>query len=112
MATLKMGSTTMLTESSGALTVNASNPTVTLGSNATFPAGHVIQTTINTHGTTNTNLVSVSDWTDTVITGSITTSSATNSVIMHYSFSFYHNNQSSDFGAGFRVKRVHSGGTG
>ena len=41
MATLKMGSTTMLTESSGALTINASNPTVTLGSNTTFPAGHM-----------------------------------------------------------------------
>ena len=44
MATLKLGSTTMLTESSGALTINASNPTVTLGSNATFPSGHIIQT--------------------------------------------------------------------
>ena len=42
MATLKMGSTTVLTESGGALTINASNPTVTLGSNTTFPAGHVI----------------------------------------------------------------------
>jgi hypothetical protein len=36
MATLKMGSTTMLTESSGALTVNVSDPTITLGSNTTF----------------------------------------------------------------------------
>lgn len=53
MPTLKLGSTTALTESSGALTVNVANPTITLGSNATFPdmsnctfpAGHVIQTT-------------------------------------------------------------------
>lgn len=44
MPTLKLGSTTALTESSGALTVNVANPTVTLGSNATFPAGHIIQT--------------------------------------------------------------------
>jgi len=36
MATLKMGSTTMFTESSGALTVNVSDPTITLGSNTTF----------------------------------------------------------------------------
>ena len=61
MPTLKLGSTTELTESSGALTINVANPTVTLGSNATFnapnlgtpsavtltnatfPAGHVIQ---------------------------------------------------------------------
>ena len=40
MPTLKLGSTTALTESSGALTINVANPTVTLGSNATFPAGH------------------------------------------------------------------------
>ena len=48
MPTLKLGSTTALTESSGALTINVANPTVTLGSNAditgcTFPAGHVLQ---------------------------------------------------------------------
>jgi hypothetical protein len=36
MATLRMGSTTMLTESGGALTVNVSDPTITLGSNTTF----------------------------------------------------------------------------
>ena len=36
MPTLKLGSTTALTETSGALTINVANPTVTLGSNATF----------------------------------------------------------------------------
>jgi hypothetical protein len=41
MATLKLGSTTVLTETGGALTIGVSNPTVTLGSNTTFPAGHV-----------------------------------------------------------------------
>lgn len=55
MPTLKLGSTTALTESSGALTINVANPTVTLGnnttfgsdvslSNASFPAGHIIKT--------------------------------------------------------------------
>ena len=51
MPTLKLGSTTALTESSGALTINVANPTVTLGSNATFtdmsnctfPTGHVVK---------------------------------------------------------------------
>ena len=53
MPTLKLGSTTALTESSGALTINVANPTVTLGSNttfggdvslsnATFPAGTIV----------------------------------------------------------------------
>jgi hypothetical protein len=39
MPTLKMGSTTVLTETSGALTIGVSNPTVTLGSNSTFTDG-------------------------------------------------------------------------
>lgn len=54
MPTLKLGSTPVLTEALGALTINVANPTVTLGSNttfgsdvslsnATFPAGHVIK---------------------------------------------------------------------
>ena len=56
MPTLKLGSTTAITEDSGALTINVANPTVTLGSNATFnaptigdmsnctfPAGHMRQ---------------------------------------------------------------------
>ena len=58
MPTLKLGSTTALTESSGALTINVANPTVTLGSNATFPVGHVVKTTMNkiTNGGTNYNI--------------------------------------------------------
>ena len=59
MATLKMGSTTMLTESSGALTINASNPTVTLGSNTTFPAGHIINAVLLTD--TNRHVLANSD---------------------------------------------------
>tara|TARA_Y100000593_G_scaffold87737_1_gene168727 strand:+ start:202 stop:774 length:573 start_codon:yes stop_codon:yes gene_type:complete len=43
MPTLKLGSTPVLTEALGALTINVANPTVTLGSNCTFPAGHPIQ---------------------------------------------------------------------
>ena len=31
--------------SDGQITVNQNNPTLTLGNNATFPSGHVIQTT-------------------------------------------------------------------
>ena len=36
MPTLKLGSTPVLTEALGALTINVANPTVTLGSNTTF----------------------------------------------------------------------------
>jgi hypothetical protein len=110
MATLKMGSTTMLTESSGALTVNASNPTVTLGSNATFPAGHVIQTTAVTTATTYGN-VGNGTFVDTVITGSITPLYADSSILMIANFNCYVHDTASDFGFSFRVKKVHSGGT-
>ena len=41
MADLILGSTTAISESSGALTFSA-NPTITLGNNSTFPTGHVI----------------------------------------------------------------------
>ena len=80
MPTLKLGSTTALTESSGALTINVANPTVTLGSNATFnapnlgtpsavtltnatfPAGHILQVKFNSTNsavsTTSTSYVS------------------------------------------------------
>ena len=53
MPTLKLGSTPVLTEALGALTINVANPTVTLGSNTTFgsdvslsnatiPADHIL----------------------------------------------------------------------
>lgn len=90
--------------------------TVTAGSIAggsitsatTFPAGHVIQTTDNFTGSTQTVMGSAGDnvWTDTVVTGSITTSSATNAVIVHWDVTVYWNNTTSDSGFGFRVKRV------
>ena len=76
--------------------------TVTAGSIAggsitsatTFPAGHVIQTTDNFTGSTQTVMGSAGDnvWTDTVVTGSITTSSATNAVIVHWDVTVYWNN--------------------
>ena len=55
------------------LTALASNPTVTLGSNATFPAGHVIQTIQGTPTTTQTVVAThASDFTAVAGTVSIT----------------------------------------
>ena len=51
MATLKLGTTTAITESSGALTIASSTlttPTIASMANCTFPVGHVIQTKITT----------------------------------------------------------------
>jgi len=44
MATLKLGSTTAISESSGAITYDAG----TIGSNIVFPAGHVVKTVFGT----------------------------------------------------------------
>ena len=78
--------------------------------------GSIIQTTTDTNGTTNTDCNQGNDtWTDTVLTASITTSGATNSVIVHcdYSVKLDWNCVGNCTGAGysFRFKKVHSGGT-
>jgi len=78
--------------------------------------GSIIQTTTDTNATTNTDCNQGNDtWTDTVLTASITTSGATNSVIVHGDFSVYldWNCVGNCTGAGysFRFKKVHSGGT-
>lgn len=71
MATLKLGTTTAITESSGALTIASSTlttPTIASMANCTFPAGHILYTgwddygTQTTIGTTETTIMSVS-WT-------------------------------------------------
>jgi hypothetical protein len=77
-----------------------------------YPAGHIIQTTTVVYGTTDTSLnIGNNSWTDTVMTGSITTSGATNSVMIHCGFTFYVYNTSGDSGMALRYKKVHSGGT-
>ena len=83
-----------------------------IATGVTFPAGKIIQTTTVTHGSTTTNCnVGNNTWTDTVVSGSITCSSATNAVIVHFDYAVYLNNTTSNAGAGFRIKKVHSGGT-
>ena len=55
MATLKLGTTTAITESSGALTIASSTlttPTIASMANCTFPAGHIIQTKALSHNYT------------------------------------------------------------
>ena len=118
MATLKMGSTTMLTESSGALTVNASNPTVTLGSNTTFPTGHVIQTISDTYVGVNSDTMSGTSTLTRVETGSnvynwkgtINNVDSSNWVNITMSFE-YHMAESgaADFGGDFGIHKNETG---
>ncbi len=96
MATLKMGSTTMLTESSGALTVNASNPTVTLGSNTTFPTGHVIRVfyaTSTSAAITNTSSL----WANYVATLDVASPTAGNYLYIWTSGGGYNNDHSDTY---------------
>ena len=45
--------------SDGQITVNQNNPTITLGTNTTFPAGHVIQTITDTHAPSSATTITV-----------------------------------------------------
>jgi len=90
--------------------------TVTAGnlSNAdiVYPAGHVIQTTTVTAGSTNTDCNQGNGvWTPTVITASITPSGSSNSIIIFCEVFAYWNNSSADLAYSFKFKKVHSGGT-
>jgi hypothetical protein len=77
----------------------------------TFPAGHVIQTTDRFIGTTYTSVPCGNSMLSTVITGSITPSDASNSIIIFYDTNVYIHNTSSDTGFNLRLHKSHSGGT-
>ena len=62
------------------LTALASNPTVTLGSNATFPTGHVVKVVSRTGG--QDNLTSDASWHDTNLYAEITLSNVNNEVLI------------------------------
>jgi len=77
-----------------------------------FPVGHIIQTTAVTIGTTETDIRAAAvTWYPTVVTASITTASASNSVILHAFFAQYIHDTGGDSGFSMRIKKVHSGGT-
>ena len=74
MATLKLGSTTAITESSGALTIASSTlttPTIASMANCTFPAGHIIKIE-SIKGSGNHDLSSATSMTATGLKKSIT----------------------------------------
>ena len=123
MPTLKLGSTTALTESSGALTINVANPTVTLGSNATFnapnlgtpsavtltnatfPAGHVLQTIFDTVSDTQYAVDTTGAIFNTPATTNlevtITPSSTSNKIFLSTSYNFEFQNSTGEAAVDF-----------
>jgi len=93
------------------LTHLASNPTVTLGSNATFPAGHIIQTIYNEYGGGDSD--SGTSGTDAKVeasgsyhwTGQITNVGASNHVLVTMAFNAQVSGSTSYLGAGFGIWR-------
>tara|TARA_S200000501_G_C20805120_1_gene735784 strand:- start:790 stop:1431 length:642 start_codon:yes stop_codon:yes gene_type:complete len=91
MATLKLNSQTVVTESSGTLTAPALNLTTgTMASGVTFPTGHIVQTVIDSDTTTYAN-TSVGD--DSGVSNgpvalskaySITPTSSSNKILAHF----------------------------
>ena len=82
----------------------------TLSSGVVFPVGHTIQTTPSASGITETAL-SNGSWLDTVITTTITPLYNNSSILLYSNFVYYYHDNSGDSGVGFRIKKVHSGGT-
>jgi len=90
-------------------TVTSGTYNSTIGDSATFPAGHIIQTTPIVSGTTFTSIPA--SWTSTVVTDSITPDYADSSILVFSNFMHYWDDSSGDAGVSFRIKKVHSGGT-
>jgi len=105
-------------DASPAITVGATG-TTTFAENATFsgtanvygqgsfPAGHVVQTTDVTSGTTETTINTTNNtWTDTVVTGSITPLYSNSDIAIHVSYNAVLNDSTGDQGIGFRFKKT------
>ena len=86
MATLKLGSTTAISESSGAITYDAG----TIGSNIVFPAGHVIQVLYKSQSGSDAD-TAVSNTTKTAIAGlsQAITVLASSKVFVHFNIHVY-----------------------
>ena len=91
-------------------TVTGGTYNSTLGTSATFPAGHVVQTTADVSAGTETTVSSSNNtWGDTVVTGAITPKYSNSAIIVHCSFTAEVNDASNDVGFGCRFKRTASG---
>jgi len=94
---------------SGVIGTTVGTPVTDL-STATFPAGHVIQTSLVTGAATSTNLSTTNnDWTGTVVTASIEPLYSDSAIIIYASFGSLAGDTGSDMGYGFRFKRSASG---
>jgi len=111
MATLKLGSTTAISESSGAITYDAG----TIGSNINYPAGMVVQVIHNTIAgsgsitTSATGNPSASD--SAIMTATITTKKANSKFWIHGSMESHINPNSGNLGTYSDLWRIISGGT-
>ena len=116
MATLKLGSTTAISESSGALTIASSTlttPTIASMANCTFPAGHVLQTLYvqKTTGSSSTTSTTFRNYTNLVLT--ITPSSTSSKIFILGNAHLYINGSDpSGWNAGnLRILQTISGGS-
>jgi hypothetical protein len=94
------------------LTHLASNPTVTLGSNATFPAGHIIQVQTAVYALQTQVFQTTFSASGTIgISGSITPSSTSNDILIFLNIPFKIERDTTAIKCGFRIYRSASGST-
>ena len=102
----------VIADSTGRITVTETNPVVTLGSNATFPAGHVVQT-VHLRTTSNTSDTTTSSTAAATHLEKNITITAGNSVYFTFSFPLrVYANATDYFNASlFVYNKITSGGT-
>ena len=108
------GAAVLTTDDSGATLANGlalGTPASATLTNATFPAGHVVQTTLPARGTNYTTGPSEDPtWTDSVVTSTITPKFSNSSIISFLHLGAWFGGESSgDMGYGFRLKKAGTG---
>ena len=104
----RAGNTRLQTDAAG-VTITA--PTIASMANCTFPAGHVIQTTLPTRAATMTIGGSEDPtWTDSVVASTITPKFSNSSIICCINIQAWFGGETSgDMGYGFRLKKAGTG---
>ena len=88
------------------LTALASNPTVTLGSNATFPAGHVVQTKTGVYATQTQMNFDSNTWNSVGLSVTIVPIYANSKILVSWVCNVFVTLNDGNYGCGFRIGRT------
>lgn len=92
-----------IADSTGRVTFTETNPSITLGSNATFPTGHIIQTE-NASFSTQTSHAN-DDWGN-ILSVNITPKYNNSKIMVSFYCTVFAEGSTGNFGYGFRIQRT------